>query len=427
MPEKRWMRIIPVAFAMYTIAFIDRTNISLAIPSMSQELGMNAQQAGNAAGVFFWGYLLLQIPGGYLAQRWSAKRFVAILLVVWGVCAVATGLIHTRREFWVMRLLLGVAEGGVWPATLVLLSRWFPRAERARANAYWMMCLPVAVIVSSPFSGWILGRWNWRVLLIAEGALPLAWLAVWWYIIQDHPAQASWISPQERTYLETTLRQEAGELEPVHPEPYLSALLRPQVLVMIAIYFLQTTGNYGYLFWLPSALKSSLIVRDRLLTDREIGILNAIPYVITAVGMALLSRHSDKHRERRLHVAFALAFGSVLMMLSVLTSHRFPTLSFLFICLVGAGSYGALGPFWAIPTETLPRGVAGSAMGLVNAIGNLGGWAGPLVVGFLNRRTGNFLYAFGLLSVSLFAGSLLTSLLRPASQQAHGAPAAARG
>jgi MFS family permease len=426
MPEQRWIRIIPVAFIMYTIAFIDRTNISLAIPSMSRELGMNPQQAGNAAGVFFWGYLLLQIPGGYLAHRWSAKRFVAILLIMWGVCSAATGLVKTQQQFWVMRLLLGVAEGGVWPATLVLLSSWFPRAERARANAYWMMCLPVAIIVSSPFSGWILGRWNWRALLVTEGGLPLVWLAIWWLFIYDHPRQAPWISPEERAYLETTLHREAGELEPVKPEPYLTALFKPQVLMMIATYFLLNTGNYGYLFWLPSALKTSASASGRTLSNFEIGVLNAIPYLITAVGMAVMSRHSDRHRERRLHVAFGLALSGVLLMASVLMTQRLPAASFIVICFVGAGSYGALGPFWAIPTETLPRGLAGSAMGLVNAIGNLGGWAGPLLVGYVNRRTGTFLYPFALLSMSLLAASALTCLLKPTHSTLATASAAER-
>ena len=405
-PEQRWLHIITVAFIMYTIAFIDRTNISLALPSMSRDLHMDPEQAGSAAGIFFWGYLVLQIPGGYLAQRWSAKRFVAILLVVWGACSALTGLVRNGDEFWVMRLLLGVAEGGVWPATLVLLSHWFPRAERARANAYWMLCLPVAVIASSPLSGWILGRWNWRVLLIAEGLFPLAWLAVWWLLIDDRPHQAHWISPEERGYLESTLKREAGDLVPVRPEPYLSALFRPQVLAMIAIYVLLNTGNYGYLFWLPSALGSSKLAGGGHLSNVVIGVLNAVPYVITAIGMVLLSRHSDKRRERHGHVALGLVFGGLCLLGSVLASRQSPALSFFLICLVGAGSYGALGPFWAIPTETLPPAVAGSAMGLINAIGNLGGWLGPRLVGTLNKRTGNFLYAFGVLSASLLIGSL---------------------
>jgi sugar phosphate permease len=408
MPSQRWLHIIPVAFIMYTIAFIDRTNISLALPSMSRALHMSPPQAGAAAGVFFWGYLLLQIPGGYLAQRWSAKRFVSILLVLWGACSVGCGLVHTWREFWMMRLLLGVTEGGVWPATLVLLAHWFPRAERARANAYWMLCLPLAVIVSSPLSGWILGRWDWRVLLISEGLFPMLWLLAWWCFIDDHPREASWISAQERHHLETTLERESTELDPGTPGPLLRCLLRPQFLVMVGFYFLLNSGNYGYLFWLPSAMEKA-----RKLSSAQVGVLFALPYVITAIGMIVVSRHSDRKRERRWHVAFAMTWAGAFMLASVLLSRPFPALSFLAVSFVGAGSFGALGPFWAIPTETLPRSVSGSAMGLVNALGNLGGYFGPLAVGYITQHTGNFVYAFGLLSAAYFVSSLLILFLRP--------------
>jgi sugar phosphate permease len=344
-----------------------------------------------------------------LAQRWSAKRFVSILLVLWGVCSVGCGLIHTWREFWMMRLLLGVAEGGVWPAVLVLLAHWFPRAERARANAYWMLCLPIAVIISSPLSGWILGRWNWRVLLISEGALPFLWLLIWWWFIDDHPCEAGWISSEERQHLETTLDRESVELNPSTVEPLLRSLLRPQLLVMVGIYFVLNCGNYGYLFWLPSAMG-----RAHRLNNAQVGGLFAFPYVVTAVGMILVSQHSDKTRERRRHVGLAMAWAGVFMLASVLLTGSYPVLSFLAISLVGAGSFGILGPFWAIPTETLPRSVSGSAMGLVNALGNLGGYFGPLAVGYINQATGNFVYAFGVLSAGYFLGSLLTLFLRPA-------------
>jgi sugar phosphate permease len=410
MPEQRWLRIIPVAFFMYTIAFVDRTNISLAMPAMSRDLHMNPEQAGNAAGVFFWGYMLLQIPGGYLAHHWSAKRFVAILLVMWGVCASATGLVRTWHELFAMRLLLGIAEGGVWPATLVLLAHWFPRAERARANAYWMLCLPVAVVVSSPISGWMLGRWGWRVMLVAEGLLPIVWLAIWMWMISDHPRQARWISSRERDELESTLEREARELEPAERAPFLTTLLRPRVLLMVLVYFLLNTGNYGYLFWLPSALHSA-----QKLSDVLTGFLFAIPYLITAVGMVLLSRHSDKQHERRGHVAAGLGWGGIFLLAGVLLSGASPLVSFFAIAVVGAGSYGALGPFWAIPTETLPRKVAGSAMGLINAIGNLGGYFGPLVVGYLNKQTGNFVYGFGLLGAALVLGGILAAVFMPAA------------
>jgi len=408
MPSQRWLHIIPVAFIMYTIAFIDRTNISLALPSMSRALHMSPSQAGSAAGVFFWGYLLLQIPGGYLAQRWSAKRFVSILLVLWGACSVGCGLVHTWRGFWTMRLLLGVAEGGVWPATLVLLAHWFPRAERARANAYWMLCLPIAVIFSSPLSGWILARWDWRALLISEGLFPLLWLLLWWWFIDDHPIQARWISAEERQHLETTLQRESAELDPVASEPWLRSLLSPPLLLMVGFYFLLNCGNYGYLFWLPSAIENT-----RKLGSAEVGLLFTLPYLMTAVGMIVLSRHSDKRRERRWHVSFAMAWGGVFMLASVLLTRPYPALSFLAISLVGAGSYGALGPFWAIPSETLRRSVSGSAMGLVNALGNLGGYFGPLAIGYINQHTGNFVCAFGLLSAAFLVSSVLILFLRP--------------
>jgi MFS family permease len=407
MPEQRWQRIIPVAFIMYTIAFVDRTNISLALPAMSRDLHMNPAQAGSAAGVFFWGYLLLQIPGGYLAEHWSAKRFIAIVLVLWGAAAVACGLVHTWHELWVMRLLLGVAEGGVWPAVLILLAHWFPRAERARANAYWMLCLPAAVVVSSPLSGWILGRWGWRVMLFSEGALPFVWLVLWMLLIDDHPSQAAWISAEERRHLETTLSAEAATLDPAERPSILRTLSHPQVLLLVGIYFLENSGNYGYLFWLPSALHHA-----RHLSNLMVGVLFAIPYVITAVGMVLISKHSDRMRERRLHVAGALAWGGVFLLTGILLSSRFPFLSFMTIAMVGAGSYGALGPFWAIPTETLPASVCGPAIGLINALGNLGGFFGPLVVGYIDKQMGNFAYAFAVLGVGYLAGSSLALLSR---------------
>ncbi|HKT69217.1 MAG TPA: MFS transporter, partial [Terriglobales bacterium] len=231
--DQRWLRIIPIALLMYIIAFVDRTNISLALPSMSRELHMDAAQAGSAAGIFFWGYLLLQIPGGYLAHRWSAKRFVAILLVLWALCAMACGLVHTAGQFWWMRLLLGVAEGGVWPAVLVLLANWFRRGERARANALWMVCLPLAVVISAPISGWILDHWNWRVMLLAEGALPLLWLGPWLLFMDDDPRQSRWLPPAQRDILQRDLKREAAVTGQSTSDTVLRALLRPKAWVMV--------------------------------------------------------------------------------------------------------------------------------------------------------------------------------------------------
>jgi sugar phosphate permease len=412
MDNQRWMRIIPVAFIMYTIAFVDRTNISLALPEIGRDLHMDPAQQGNAFGLFFFGYVLLQIPGGYLAERWSAKKFVSTLLVTWGLCAVVCGLVRTQTEFFVMRFLLGVTEGGVWPATLVLLAHWFPRAERARANAYWMLCLPAAVVISSPISGWILGRWGWRTMIVSEGALPFVWLIIWNWYIADHPREARWISTEEREHLEVTLHQESAELETGRMESIFRTFFRPEVVLLVCIYFIMNSFNYGYQAWLPSAIEAGAKHMSRFM----VGVLYAIPYLITMVGMVLNSRHSDRHRERRGHLGAALAFGGALMVSGVLAQGYSPLLAFILLALVGAGSYGGHGPFWAIPTETLPRRVAGSAMGLINALGNLGGYFGPYIVGWLNKETGNFVYGFGSLGAALILGGIISARLLPPSK-----------
>ena len=243
MTQRRWLRIIPVALVMYTISYVDRTNISLAldptISSMMRDLFMDDRMKGEAAGIFFFGYVLLQIPGGYWATRWSARKIISLFLISWGVCAVGCGLARTFRQFEVMRFLLGVAESGVFPATLVLLANWFPRSERARANAYWTLCQPLAVAASAPFTGWLLGAYGWQKMLILEGMLPFLWLPVWWFCIRDHPREAKWISAEERDFLETTLQRESAELEPPQAVSLWARLRERPVLVLIAMYFLQ--------------------------------------------------------------------------------------------------------------------------------------------------------------------------------------------
>src|SRR5229473_7285270 len=218
MKQERWLRIIPVALIMYTISYVDRTNVSLAmegsISTMLKELLMDDKMKGFAGGIFFLGYVLFQIPGGHLANRWSAKKLVSILLVLWGICATGSGLVSSFSEYAVMRFLLGVAESGVFPATLVLLANWFAGSDRARANAYWNLCQPLAVAGSAPITSWLLGKYNWHQMLIIEGALPFIWLPIWWFFIRDHPREAKWISPEEREHLETTLAREASALEP---------------------------------------------------------------------------------------------------------------------------------------------------------------------------------------------------------------------
>jgi MFS family permease len=402
----RWLRIIPVALIMYTIAFIDRTNISLALPWISRDLHLDPPQAGTVAGIFFWGYLVLQIPGGHLAKHWSAKKFISILLVAWAIFAVGCGLARTYRELLLMRLLLGVAESGVYPATLILLSHWFTRSERARANALWLLCLPGALIVSSPISGWILDHWSWRAMLVAEGSLPFLWLAIWLAFIQDHPRDATWLPEAERGPLVEILRQESSALEGSERVPYLRALFQPQVFLLAAVYFCFVSGQMGLLFWLPSAMGTF-----RRLSSLSTGILYTIPFIAGAVSLLLISRHSDRVHERRLHAAGAMLFGGSCILLAVATIPHSLSIAFALIVLSGVGAYGPMGAFWAIPTETLPPAIVGSAMGFVNAIGNLGAYFAPLIVGYLNKQTGTFLAGFTYLGAITVVGAGLTAML----------------
>src|SRR5882672_7637219 len=259
MREQRWLRIIPVALIMYTISYVDRTNISLAldpkISSMMKDLFMDDRMKGEAAGIFFFGYILLQLPGGYLASHWSARKVISIFLIAWGVCAVGCGLAKTFRQFEVMRFLLGVAESGVFPATTVLLANWFPRSERARANGYWNLCQPLAIVASAPLTTGLLGYVGWQRTLMLEGALPFIWLPIWWFCIRDHPREAKWISKEEREYLEKTLDKEASLLEPPKGTPLMSKLANPSLPVMVMIYFLHNCAAYGCMTFLTSTLK----------------------------------------------------------------------------------------------------------------------------------------------------------------------------
>jgi sugar phosphate permease len=397
---------------MYGLAFINRTNVSNALPAMSHSLHMDSFQAGAISGIFFWGYLLLQIPGGYLASRWSTKYFVAISLVVWGLCSIGCGLVHTWHQLWVMRLLLGVAEGGMYPATLILLSHWFPIKERARASAWFSIALPISLVVQSPLAGWILDRWNWRVMLISEGVLPLIWLAVWLLIIHDYPRQAPWISVSERDYLESTFLNETAKREPVGKEIFWQALISPRVLLLSLVKLLMLSGQLGYLFWLPSVIQKA-----HGGSNLSIGLLSMVPFVVGSISLVINSAHSDRRKERRAHVAVPMFIGGITLFIGIWAGQSRPSLSFVMVCLAAIGAFAPLGPFWAIPTEWFSRKMAGPVAGFVNGIGNLGGFFGPLLVGYLNKRTGSFVSGFAMLAIFLLVGGAISLAIAPPTDQ----------
>jgi MFS family permease len=374
---------------------------------MMNDLLMDDRLKGQAAGIFFLGYVLLQMPGGYLAGRWSPKKLISLFLVCWGLCAVGCGLVSSFREFAVMRFLLGVAESGVYPTMLVLLANWFPRAERARANAYWNLCQPLAVAAAAPVTGWLLGGWGWQTMLIAEGALPFVWLPVWVYGINDHPRDAKWISRAERDFLETTLAREAKELESVEKASVGRGLRQPMVFVMLAVCFLYNFASYGCNTFLTEGLRGG----GRNFTSLQTGLLFAVPYAVTAMVMVLLSRHSDRTGERRGHAAFIYAVSGSSLIVSVLLREHSFWLSYAFLCLAIPGPFAGLAPFFAIPTETMPRATAGAVMGLVNALGNVGGYVGPAIVGELKARTHGITVPFSILGTALLVAAALCFLL----------------
>ncbi len=421
MTSQRWLRIIPVALIMYTISYVDRTNISLAldpkISHMMRDLLMDDQLKGQAAGIFFLGYVLLQIPGGHWASRWSAKKLISIFLVAWGACAVGCGLTHTYGQFQVMRFFLGVAESGVFPATTVLLANWFPRNERARANAFWNLCQPLAVVASAPFTGWLLGVYGWQKMLIMEGALPFIWLPIWWFFISDHPREAKWISAEEKEFLETTLHREIAELEPVKEIALWQRFARWEVAVMVLIYFFHNCAAYGCMTFFTTGLKG------RGFTAVEYGFLFAVPYAVTAVIMVVNSWHSDKTHERRGHVAAVYVMSGVTLIASVLLKEHF-WLSYGLMCLAIPGPFAAMAPFWAIPSETLPRNVMGPVIGLVNAIGNVGGFAGPYITGWLKDVYGSVTVPFCVLGVGMLIAAGLAFLL-PKAEELKATPGSA--
>lgn len=408
MRSDRWLRIIPVALIMYTISYVDRTNVSLAldpkISSMMKDLVMNDRMKGQLAGIFFFGYMLLQIPGGYWATRLGSRKVVSIFLVSWGICAVGCGLAHTFTQFSIMRFLLGVAESGVYPATLVLLANWFPKAERARANAYWILCQPLAVAATAPITTLLLVKYGWQKMLVIEGALPFIWLPIWWFLIRDHPREAGWISDEERRHVEESLAREQAALEQREKVSFWDCCGKSYLHLMIVIYFLQNCAAYGCMTFLTDRLKKSGF------TSVEYGLLFAGPYAVSAVLMILNSWHSDVTHERRGHVAGVYIMSGASLILSVVCKDNF-WLAYFWLCLAIPAPFAAQAPFWAIATETLPRSVVGMVMGLVNAFGNVGGYVGPSLIGWLSDKYRSTDMPFQLIGLGLLVAGGLSFLL----------------
>jgi MFS family permease len=407
----RWARLIPVAIIVYIISFMDRTNISFAFSGLGHDLHIDQASQGLAGGIFFIGYMFLQIPGGYLAEHWSAKKFVGIMVLIWGLLAFASGLVQNFTELLIVRFFLGVAEGGIWPAILVLISHWFPARERARAYGVWMMNIAISSIITAPLSGWILSFGDWRTLFFVEGAFPFLIAApLWWALIADRPADASWVGAAERDYIETTLAAENAEAPA--SAGYRDVLRSNVVWRLVAVYFLIQVGFYGLTLWLPHLVKTTTGGSSGL-----VGLVTAIPYVFAIVALWLNARSADRSGRYSVHVLAAMVLGSVTLVASVALG-RYAALSIFLVSLAMAGALAYDGPFWASSSRVMPAALAGGAMGLINALGNLGGFVGPYLGGYLQDASGGSFLSTSLVLAGalLAAGLIMLSLRRRADQ-----------
>lgn len=397
----RWKRLIPVAMVVYIISFMDRTNISYAFAGIGQEFNVGKADQGFAGGIFFIGYTLFQIPGGWLATHWSAKKSIGIMILLWGSAAIWCGLARSFDELVLARFVLGLAEGGVWPATLVLINNWFPMSERARAYSFWMTNLAIASIITQPVSGFIVEWANWRTMLLIEGALPfIIATPIWWLMIADTPRAAAWCSPAERDFIEKSLAEDRAS------EPKATSFRRifaePVVWQLVVVSFLIQVGFYGLNMWMPTLLKA--------LTEAgfgAVGLIATLPYFTAIVFMWVNGSLTDRNRLYQRHVLIPLAVAAVSLVASVLIGQSSVVLSVFFICLAMGGALAYEGPFWAAASRAVPMLAAGGAAGLINAVGNLGGFLGPRLGGILLDMSGG---QFITTAIALAASFLLAGL-----------------
>ena len=402
MAHQRWYRLIPVVFITYSLAYLDRANFGFgAAGGMAKDLQISTTLSSLMGSLFFLGYFLFQIPGTIYATRKSARKLIFWSLICWGLSAMATGLIAHVKVLLFIRFMLGVFESAVLPAAFLLLSRWFTRGERSRANTLLMIGNPVTVLWMSVLSGYLIHSVGWRGMFIWEGIPAILWAFCWWNLIQDRPDQANWLSKDEKDRLRTVLEQEQQVIKPV--KNYLTAFKSGSVLVLCLMYVLWSIGVYGFVIWLPSILHAASgmgIVKT--------GWLSAFPYFMAILGMLTASYFSDKSLKRKIFIWPCLLVAAIAFYFSYLTGTGNFWLSFVLLSIAGMAMYTPYGPFFAIMTEILPANVAGVALALVNSFGALGAFAGSYLVGYLNGTTGGFGASYIFMSISLLLAAGLT-------------------
>lgn len=401
--RKRWLFIMPAVFVTYSLAYVDRANYGFgAAAGLAETLHITASQSALLGSLFFLGYFFFQIPGAAYARKRSARRLIFISLVSWGILASLTGVI---QRFWMLavdRLLLGAAESFILPGMLILLTKWFTRAERSRANTLLILGNPITVLWMSALTGYIIKAVGWQMTFIIEGVPSVLWGVVWYLVIRDRPEDTAWINNEAAGALDTVLQSEQAVIPRV-PNVY-AAMRNPTVLLLCAQYFLWSIGVYGFVLWLPVIIRKG--------SSQGIGVtglLSAIPYAFAAVLMLITSYYSDRAAQRTRFVWPFLMLGGAAFFGSYLSNSFW--IAFLFLIIAGAAMYAPYGPFFAIIPEVLPSNVAGEITALVNSLGALGSFFGSWLVGYLQGATGSSKAGYLLMSGALTGAGCLTLML----------------
>ena len=407
--RKITLRIVPFIMLLYFVAFIDRVNIGFAALTMNKDLGFSPAVFGFGAGIFFWGYFLFEVPSNIILHKIGARIWIARVMITWGLVSAAMAFVQGVASFYVLRFLLGAAEAGFFPGIILYLSYWFPARQRAAVTALFMAAAPLSTVLGSPVSGallemdGLLGLKGWQWLFLTE-ALPAVLLGfVVLVYMTDRPEQARWLGGDERNWLVSTMSAESASKAATANHSIWRGLADPRVLALSLVYFGTSAGLYTLGVWAPQ------IIKQFGLSPLKVGFLNAVPATVAVIAMVLWARHSDRTGERTWHVVLACLLAAAGLALAVPAAGVATALVALTFVNIGVSS--SKPPLWSMPTMFLSGSAAAAGIATINSIGNLGGFVGPAMIGWIKDRTGSFaggLYFVGLL---LLLSAILTLLL----------------
>ena len=409
--RKMQWRILPFIFLLYVVAYLDRFNIGFAALTMNKDLAISSQQYGLLVGMFFFGYVLFEVPSNLLLHRIGARIWIARILITWGMVALLTGFVRSVHELYIARFFLGVAEAGYYPGVVLYLTYWFRQRERAHAIAVVLLGVPVTSIFGGPFSGMILdhihwlGFSSWRWLLVLE-ALPSVLCGVLaYFVLPERPAVAKFLTPEEKTWILEELAQERETTVEKHQITMPGTFLSPRVWHLGLIQFTALIGTYSLSSWMPQVVKAL----SSHYSNTVVGWLVVIPQVVGLISMVFVSRSSDRTLERRYHAAIPVVAGGTGWLL--LSASSSPLVSMVALSLIAGGAYSFFGPFWSIPCDFLTGYAAASGIALINSIGNVSGFVGPFAIGFFKNKTGSMYWGLVFVGVSMLLSAVLLALL----------------